>query len=64
MAIAWLGVGRVFLFFPPVKIRKSESRVMPMKLASRTELHTSKIARSYSLRGHLKVAIPPPLSLK
>ncbi len=34
MAIAWLGVGRVFLFFPPVKIRKSESRVMPMKLAS------------------------------
>ena len=64
MAIAWLGVGRVFLFFPPVKMRKSESRVMPMKLASRAELHTSKIARSYSLRGPLRVAKPPPLRVK
>ena len=60
----WLGERRVFLFFPPTKARKSESGVMPMKLAARAELQTSKIARSNSLSGRLRLAKLPLLSVK
>ena len=64
MVADWSGERRVFLFFPPTRVRKSESGVMPLKLASRAELQTSKTARSNSLSGRLRVARLLLLSLK
>ena len=64
MVADWLGERRVFLFFPPTKARKSESGVMPIKLVARAELQVSKTARSNSLRGRLRAAKPPLLSVK
>ena len=63
MGANWLGRG-CWLVFPPTKVRKSESGVMPLKLAARAELHASKTARSNSLSGRLRVARLPLLSLK
>ena len=63
MGANWLGRG-FWLVLPPTKARKSESGVMPLNLAALAELQVSKTARSNSLRGRLRAAKPPLLSVK